>query len=57
MLVVDNTAPRNSWLMGKVLQSFPDRKGFVRQVRIKTKSSYLDRPITKICLLQEAEAE
>ena len=56
VLIVDNTAPRNSWVMGRVLQTFPDRRGFVRQVRIKTKSSCLDRPITKVCLLQEAEA-
>ena len=55
VLIVDNTAPRNSWVMGRVLQTFPDRRGFVRQVRIKTKSSCLDRPITKVCLLQEAE--
>lgn len=55
VLIVDNTAPQNSWLMGRVLQTFADRKGFVRQVRVKTKSSCLDRPITKICLLQEAE--
>lgn len=33
-----------------------DRRGFVRQVRIKTKSSCLNWPITKVCLLQEAEA-
>ena len=56
VLIVDSTAPRNSWVMGRVLQTFPDRRGFVRQVRIKTKSSCLNRPITKVCLLQEADA-
>lgn len=56
VLVMDNTAPRNTWLMGRVIQTFPDRKGFVRQVRIKTRTNCLDRPITKICLLQEAES-
>lgn len=57
VLIMDNTAPRNSWLMGRVMQTFPDRKGLVRQVKIKTRTSCLDRPITKVCLLQEAEAD
>ena len=54
VLIVDETAPRNSWLMGKVIQTFPDRRGFVRRLQIKTKTSSLERPITKVCLLQEA---
>ena len=56
VIIMDSTAPRNSWPVGRVIQTFPDRRGFVRQVRIKTRSSCLDRPITKVCLLQEAEA-
>lgn len=55
VLIVDDSAPRNSWVMRKVIQTVPDKFGLVRQVRIKTKTSTLDRPITKICLLQEAE--
>lgn len=55
VLLMDSTAPRNSWVMGRVIQTYPDRKGFVRQVRIKTKTSCLDRPISKVCLLLEAE--
>lgn len=55
MLIVDETTPRNSWIMGKVIQAFPDRRGFVRQLLNKTKTSSLERPITKVCLLQEAE--
>lgn len=27
VLIVDQTAPRNSWIMGRVIQTFPDRKG------------------------------
>lgn len=55
VLIVDDSAPCNSWLTGRIVQTIPDRKGLVRQVRIRTKTSYLDRPITKIFLLQEAE--
>lgn len=56
VLIVDETAPRNSWVMGRVVQTFPDRKGLVRRLQIKTKTNLLHRPITKVCLLQEAEA-
>ena len=53
-VVVDSTAPRGSWLLGKILQTFPDKKGLVRSVRLQTKTSVLERPVTKICLLCEA---
>lgn len=55
VLVVDDSAPRNSWLIGRIVQTNPDRRGLVCQVRIRTKTSYLDRPITEISPLQEAE--
>ncbi len=55
VLLVDDSAPRNSWIIGKVIQTFPDKKGFVRQVRLKTKTNFLNRPVTKICLLLEAD--
>lgn len=55
VIIVDEAAPRNLWLTGRVVQAVPDKRGFVRQVRIKTRTSCLDRPITKVCLLQEAE--
>ena len=54
VLIVDDTAPRNSWILGKIIEAVPDQYGLVRQIRIKTKTSTLDRPITKVCLLQEA---
>lgn len=55
VLLVDDCAPRNSWIMGKIIKTVPDKKGLVRRVRIKTKTNVLDRPITKICLLVESE--
>lgn len=51
VLIVDATAPRGSWILGRVLQTFQDGKGLVRSVQIKTKTSVLERPITKVCLL------
>ena len=55
VLVADSTAPRGSWLLGKVLQTFPDKQGLVRSVKVLTKCNILERPITKICLLLEAD--
>ena len=34
--VVDSNAPRNSWPMGKVVLTLPDKYGLVRQVSVKT---------------------
>ncbi|KAL4008773.1 hypothetical protein ACER0C_002625 [Sarotherodon galilaeus] len=58
VLLVDETAPRNSWLIGRVTQAMPDEHGLVRRVRVKTKTSELDRPITKAALpALKAEAD
>lgn len=53
VLIVDDTAPRSSWLMARVIKPLPDAKGQVRSVLLKTKTSTLERPISKLCLLQE----
>ena len=52
VLIVDNT-PRNTWLMGRVVQVFPDAHGFVRSVEVQTKYSIVRRPISKLCLIVE----
>lgn len=54
VVVMDSAAPRGSWLLGRVLETFPDKKGLVRSVRLQTKTNILERPVTKLCLLQEA---
>ena len=53
--IVDESTPRNVWPIGRVTEVFPDRDGFVRRVRVKTKTSTLERPITKLCLLESIE--
>ena len=55
VLVVDERLPRCSWLLGRVLEVMPDRNGFVRRVRVKTKSSELQRPVGKLCLRLQAK--
>lgn len=54
VVIVDSTAPRGSWLMGRVLEVFPDKNGLVRSVRVQTKTSVLERPVTKLCLLYDS---
>lgn len=54
VLIVDDSAPRNSWVIGRVTEAVSDRIGLVQQVKIKTQTSTLSRPVTKICLLQES---
>ncbi|XDV54607.1 hypothetical protein PO909_022856, partial [Leuciscus waleckii] len=57
VVLVDDMAPRNTWITGRIVDTVLDKNGLVRSVRIKTKTSYLNRPITKVCLLQEAEGQ
>lgn len=57
VILVDDMAPRNTWITGRIVDTVLDKNGLVRSVRIKTKTSYLNRPITKVCLLQEAEGQ
>lgn len=54
VLIADSTASRGSWMMAKVLSVNQDAKGLVRSVRLQTKTSVLERPVTKLLLLLEA---
>lgn len=54
VVVMDHTAPRSSWILGRIVNTYPDKNGLVRAVQLKTKTGQLDRPISKIFLLQEA---
>ena len=55
VLIADNNAPRNSWTMGRVQEVHCDKKGLVRSAAVKTKTTTLARPVTKICLLLEQD--
>ncbi len=54
VIIMDPSAPRSSWLMGRVTKPFPDRRGVVRSVQLKIKTGFLERPVTKLCMLLEA---
>lgn len=51
VLVIDETSPRNSWPLCRILEIFPNSKGQIRRVNVKTKSSILERPVSRLCFL------
>lgn len=53
VIIMDSSAPRGSWPLGRVLDTIHDKKGLVRSVRLKTKTNILERPVTNLCLLHE----
>ncbi|KAJ8017933.1 hypothetical protein HOLleu_44355 [Holothuria leucospilota] len=56
VLIVDKSVPRNTWPMGVVETTFKDTKGDVRSCQVRTKTSILERPVAKLCILIEAQA-
>lgn len=51
MLVSAEKTSRNSWLLGRIQEVFPDKNGFVRKVKVNVKSSIFKRPVEKLVLL------
>lgn len=51
VMILDEKAPRNSWLLGRVVHTKTDSKGLVRRVLVKTRSSTLERPVDRPCLI------
>ena len=46
----------NSWLLGRIVVGvLPDKKWFVRRAKVAVKSTVLERPIDKLCLLVERD--
>lgn len=52
VLVADEKTPRGSWPMGIIEEVFPDSKGFIRRVKVRTVASIYTRDIRKLCLLE-----
>ena len=56
VLILDDKTPCSLWPLGQVLEVHANSNdGLVRSVMLKTRSSELVRPITKIVLLEEAD--
>ena len=52
VLVVNETTPRSSWPLARITHVYPDANGHVRKVKLRTKSSILERPVDKCILLE-----
>ena len=50
VVITDNTAFTNHWLMGLIFKVFPGKDGLVRTVDVKTATTVLRRPIAKLAL-------
>ena len=55
VMILDEKAPRSSWLLGRVVHTKADSKGLVRRVLVKTRSSTLERPVERLCLICDTE--
>jgi len=52
VLLLEENVPRRLWPLGLVLEATKGRDGLVRSVRVRTRSTTLVRPITKIVSLE-----
>lgn len=55
VLVVAENTPRGIWPMGRVIQTKQGADGLVREAKVKTKSTVLTRPVTKLVFLEGSE--
>ena len=55
VLVTEENTPRGVWPLGLITETFESKDGLVRSVKVKTRSSYLQRPVTKLVLLEGSE--
>ena len=54
VLLVDSSCSRGQWPMAIVEEVFPDEKGIVRRVVVRTRIGRFKRDVRKLCMLEEA---
>ena len=55
VLVAEPNQPRGIWPLGRIVSTHPGQDGMVRAVTVRTQYGEYNRPITKLCFLEEAE--
>ena len=55
VLVAEPNQPRGIWPLGRIVSTHPRQDGMVRAVTVRTQYGEYNRPITKLCFLEEAE--
>ena len=56
VLLAESMQQRSKWVMGRVLETYPDKHGKVRTVSLKTSGSKMKRPIAKLCVILSESA-
>ena len=56
VLLAESMQQRSKWVMGRVLETYPDKHGKVRTVLLKTLGSTMKRPIAKLCVILSESA-
>ena len=54
VLLAEDEVVHNRWPMGRVVELYTGEDGGVKSARVKTAGSVFHRPVTKICLLENA---
>ena len=57
VLMVDSGCPRGGWPIAIVEEVFPDERGSVRQVVVRTRNGKFRRDVRKLCMLEEAKID
>ena len=55
VLVATESSQKNSWLLGRIVETFLDGRGFVGQVKVRTRTAVFESPVDKLCLLIEGD--
>ena len=50
VLILDKSAPRNDWRMGRIVDVFPDKVALVRSVKVKTVTAIIERQVAKLLI-------
>lgn len=54
VLIKEDDLPPSRWLLGRVLEKHPGSDNITRVVTLRTKSSTIKRPVSKLCILPVA---
>ena len=54
VLVAEPNQLRGVWPLGRIVSTYPGRNRMVQAVTVQTQTGEYKRPITKLCLLEEA---
>ncbi|XP_043215496.1 uncharacterized protein LOC122378464 [Amphibalanus amphitrite] len=55
VLLIEDNVPRGLWPLARVTHVFPGADGRVRSLELRCRQRLLQRPATRVCLLEEAD--